>query len=151
MKAPKYIFRTPVAWRVKIKQGDWTKSKHFNFDKYGGIKLALYDAILWRDKHLEERGMLEYLGRVRSPGLSNKRRSPTYPCIGVYKADNRNWVTTVQIDKRSKKTSFSINKYGNKLAFLLACEARFVNNGLLIVINKKALPCKPEVPYVIKA
>lgn len=149
MKAPKYITRVDVAWRVKVRHYGIEKTKHFNFDKYGGVKLALNAAIDWRDQLLTKYGRIDYLNRVRSPALSCKIKVPTRPCIGVYFADNRNWVAACQINKNYIKKSFSINRYGNELAFLLACEARFIANGKLIVINKEAMPCKPEVPYTV--
>lgn len=55
MKAPKYIGRTDIAWRLRIKHHNRKEfCKHYNFDKYGGIKHALYAAIEMRDRLLKE-------------------------------------------------------------------------------------------------
>jgi len=156
MKAPKYISRTDAAWRLRIRHRKREEfNKHFNFDKYGGIKHALYAAIEMRDQLLKKYGMFEFVNRQKSPDLQTLRKSK--PCIGIFRARNiqngktfYNWTVTIHKDGKQSKRHFSINMYGEELAFLLACEARFKHSGPLIIVNKKALPCKPSVPYIIK-
>lgn len=156
MKAPKYIGRTEISWRLRIRHRHREEfCKHFNFEKYGGIKSALTAAIDLRDRLLKDYGMFEYIDCKKSPDLQTARDSQ--PCIGVYRTKNwqrgklfYSWTVTIHKEGKQSKRHFSINLHGEKGAFLKACEERFRQSGQLIIVNKKALPCKPNVPYLIR-
>ena len=152
----KYILSTDTAWRVKItiRYCHKTVTKQFNFSKLGGKKRALVAAIEYRDEILKQYDLLDYLHLKKSPDLHTQRQTA---CIGVYRTHNwqcnklcHNWTMHTVINKQYVKRHFSIKKYGNKQAFLLACEARYFLAGKIIVVDKSQIPCRPTVPYAIR-
>lgn len=73
---------------------------------------------------------------VRPPSHSNKKvRSQ--------------WTSSYQYNKKRIKHNFSIDKFGNKQAFKMACVMHYIIAGKLRVYSLKNLPCKPPVPYEI--
>ncbi len=152
MKGPKYILRVDNAWRVKIKQSKCQTTKQFNFDKYCGIKRALAEAVIWRDRVLCDWGMFEALNYEKSPDYHRGRKSQ--PCIGIFKSHNvqrnnifYNWTASVQINNKANKRHFSINKYGEVMAFRMACAHRYKHSGTIVINNKRNLPSNPGVPF----
>ncbi len=46
--------------------------------------------------------------------------------------------------------TFSVIKYGERKAFKLACQVRQKHSGVLIIVDRNALPCLPDVEYIIR-
>lgn len=85
-------------------------------------------------------------GTARSEDIIgiNKRHKPS-----TQKGFNIYWIARATGEHRILTKAYNIEKYGEKLAFKLACITRYEWCGTLRVINLKKLPCKPPVPYVI--
>lgn len=154
MKAnEKYIIELGDHWRVAVKTPDGRKVKCYSFNKWGGKSASFTLALKWRDEILKKYDLTDRLKYLKSPDLFTCG-SKIHPIIGVYQTCSNqntkptfNWCANIQRDKTVTKRHFSINKYGNKTAFLMACRARFKNSGKLVVINPDVLPCKPDVPF----
>lgn len=150
MKSPKkYIVERSERWFVRIRTNDGRINKTFSFDKWGGKCAAFLHALTWRNQMLTKYDLWGRLDFDRSPNFfANTPKSQ--PIIGIYQTHTGeffNWCAHFQIDYLETKRHFSVNKFGDKAAFLKACEVRYNHSGKLIVINKDALPCRPKVPY----
>ena len=138
-------------WRVKVRVGlDETRNKCFSFSKHKGKKKALQQAITWRDTILFHYDLTSRVLYKKAPDIF--RHKGTQPIVGVRKTSATkngkklfSWTAHYQISKQEHKKHFSINLYGNKQAFLMACEVRYTQRGTLQVIGR--LPYKPDVPY----
>ena len=122
--------------------------KHFNFIKYGGVKSALLAAVNFRDYALRKLGRLEALEFEKRPDLTTTKSKA---CIGVFRSHTKqkngrfyNWTAR---GGQNGKTHFSINKYGEEQAFILACHYRYEHCGTIIIVNKKLIPCNPDVSF----
>lgn len=138
-KKYKYIVKDGNSYRVRIRVGlDEYVKKYF---------LDIGDAIAWRNKQLVKYDLLDRLAFTKAPDYF--KQTKRHPIIGVYKnkATGINW--TAKVGPNDEKRSFSINLYGNKKAFILACRARYEYAGKLRVINRAALPCRPDVPFTV--
>lgn len=146
----KYIGDYGNHWRVKIRTSpDHRITIQFNFEKYGGKQKALKAALICRQMTLKTLGVLSRLDFDKSPDLY-AHNSKTNPIIGVYQTQTSTssfWTTRYSLDGVEFKRHFSIAKYGNETAFLLACKTRFNYVGRLYIINRNALPCLPNVDY----
>jgi len=148
MKQHKYIHCLDNAsWRVRIRNGPEMYIKYFKFSAYDGKTKALACAIEWRDFTLEQHGLLDRLKYKKAPDLhsSNKNKA----VIGVFRTHTiqrgkrfDSWTARGSLDEIECKRVFSIHIYGEKKAFLKACETRFALCGKLKIINKALLPCK---------
>jgi len=150
MKSPKkYITERSDNWFVRIRTNEGRKVKCFSFNKWGGKCAAFLLALKWRNEMLTKYDLWERINFEKSPDIFAGAEK-VQPIIGVYQTNssgNINWCAHFQINHLVTKRHFSINKYGDKTAFLKACKIRFKNSGKLIVINRDALPCRPDVPY----
>ncbi len=145
----KYITETDTNYRVRIRTNKGRIVKGYSFGKWGGKDRAFILAVQWRDKTLKKHGLMDRLKYIKSPDLFTSG-SKVNPIIGVYKTyigDRSNWTARVHIDCKEIKRHFAVKKFGNRSAFLEACRVRFKHCGKLIVINREALPCVPNVPY----
>lgn len=148
----KYIHELDAAYRVRVKHKNLVFCQYFNFHKYGDKELALDAAVSYRKRLLIKFGMIDSLFFGRSPDLNQSATNK--PCIGIYKTHTvqrgkifYNWTARSQIDYISTKKHYSIAKYGNKRAFLLACKHRFDTVGKIVILNKKLLPCRVPNAY----
>lgn len=145
----KYITETDTNYRVRIRINKGRLVKCYSFDKWGGKDRAFLLAVQWRDKTLKKYGLTDRLKYIKSPDLFTNG-SKINPIIGVYETQtsgNFNWTARVKLNGEEIKRHFSVRKFGNRSAFLEACQIRFKTYGKLIVINRAALPCMPNVPY----
>ena len=144
----KYIIDQGDHWRVKIRIGKEFHNRCFGFANYGGKRFALDEAIEWRNKTLKDHGLLYRLRFAKAPDLF-RHKSKTTPIIGVYQSvnrkGNRNWTARFNDEK---KHHFSINLYGEKKAFLMACEQRFKHCGRLKIVRPKLMPCKVPPEWI---
>jgi hypothetical protein len=135
----KYIVLDRSSYRVRFKIGIGKFAIYHTTD--------LKKAIRWRNEQLKKHGLMDRLKFDKSPDYFKPKKR--HPIIGVYigKATGRNWVAIA--GPNEQKRSFSIHHYGNQKAFKLACRARYDYAGPLRVINAKAMPCKPGVPFIL--
>lgn len=155
MKQRKYIIREKTAWHIKIRLPDKTiYNKRINIIKYGGVKNSLKVAVDWRDEILKKYKLLDRLCFKKSPDFFKTNKQLV--CIGVYfsihhqkNGPTSSWIARCRIKNKEIKKHFSIKKYGYEKAFLKACEIRYQHCGPIRVLNKKLLPCKPSVPFII--
>ena len=142
----KYIGLYDNHWRVRIKVRDKPSINIiFNFNRYGGKKNALILARKCRNDTLKKLNQLFRLNYIKSPDIYADERKIN-PIIGVYMTFTQtgvNWTARCSIKGEEIKKHFSINKYGEKTAFLKACGVRFKHSGKLFIINRDALPCLP--------
>ena len=114
---------------------------------------VLVEAIAWRDDFLKKHNKLDLLENeykhpnTRSPrntsGVIGVERTKSVKMYGVYEA----YTAKFMRDGKQVNRSFSINRYGECGAFLLACNKRFEHSGLLIITDLEAIPCLPDVDY----
>jgi len=109
-------------WYVRVYFKGKIHSKFFNDRHYNGdSSVALSEAIEWRNE-TEER-----IGKPRSDRFV-VRSSPrnTSGVVGVRKTSDDRWyqVTWAPEPNRLKSKFISINEYGDKEAFRMACELR---------------------------
>lgn len=133
----KYIMRDRIGFKVRFAIAHGQRI-YKNFPD-------LESAIRWRNQQLDHFGLLDRLAYEKAPDYFKAKKQ--YPIIGVYKNFNHDRVNWVAIVGPAKKRSFSIAHYGNKKAFRFACAARYKFAGTLRIINRKAMPCKPDVPF----
>ncbi len=123
---------------------------------------CLKAAIKYRDEYLTKHKSM-YL--IKGRQTNNPRRTPikhsrrnTTGIIGVtmstcckisgdYSSYVAMWSSPPGEDVRQHRKSYSINIHGEKEAFLMACRLRYKHCGVLIIANKKAIPCLPDAPY----
>ena len=147
MKPVKYISKTEYSWRVKIAINQKQYFEYFCFNAYGGRKKAMIAAKIWRDAFLEMHGMIDRLDYIKSPDFYT---SLDKAIIGVFKSHTTtsvNWTARYAINGTEYKKHFSVNKYGERKAFQMACKIRHEQCGKLRLINRKLIPCLPKVPY----
>jgi hypothetical protein len=114
------------AWVVRIQRRNQIYTKYFSDQMYGGRSVAYKAA---RAYHEELRRTLRPLTRVEFAQI--KRRTNRTGYVGVVKyttkgaSIRRYWIATWPTkDGRRKQRKFSIRKYGERQAFLLARRAR---------------------------
>lgn len=161
----KYITRMDYenvcGWSVRwSSSGIWendTTSKLFSDSKYGGKRRALNAAKKFRDekyKSLKKEELLNNkLKRIvrrhsrNTSGIIGVRNSYTIRGNYIYEE----WTAFGYKDGKHWRKAYSINKYGDKGAFILACRARHRKQGTLqIVVRLKDLPYRPNVPYNLR-
>ncbi len=69
---------------------------------------------------------------------------------GVHYGYRGTWCETVDGERIQKHRQFSFGIYGEEDAFKLACRARYKHLGKIVIKNKQAIPCLPDVPYEIR-
>lgn len=137
MKPQKYIIRQKRYWHVRIRiTYDDKVTKCFNFDKHDGVKNALAYAVIWRNQVLKKHGLLERLNSVYSPDYFARRSNRI---IGIHRNGN-NWVARYSVKGKEFKKGFSINKYGDKGAYIKACSVRRKHCGKLRLNNRRLMP-----------
>jgi hypothetical protein len=150
----KYIIRQDNYWRCKIRIGQRTLSKCYAFSKYGGIKSSLNMAIAWRDLMLAKHGLLSRLDYIKAPDLYSTKEINVIGVYLIHSIQNDmiwwNWTARYSIDGVEHKRRFSVNKYGTVEAFQLACAIRYHYCGVIIILNKNAIPALPLVPYKVR-
>lgn len=127
------------------------------FRKKTTWKSALTAAKRWRNKFLKDNKISLYSERVRKGTYDNSKRN-TSGIIGVsetytIKANGyyySGYTGTYCIDNKQYKKTFSTMLYGEREAFKMACAVRYKHSGVLIITDKKAIPCMPDVEYIIK-
>lgn len=146
MKHNKHIIVRDKGLQVRIKVGDNDFSRSFSFKHHGGKRHALAAAFLYRAHILKKLNRLEFIDQKRAP---TQRGGQSTAIVGVYRAITDgypSWAAAFTIKGKRKRRYYSINKYGEKGAFYLACVKRYAHAGTLIVVDKKALPCRPKMP-----
>ncbi len=145
----KYIKQHPNGYEVFIPN---LATRYFSFSRFPGAN-ALYIAVAWRDAQLKENDLMYLLGNLyQRPKTSNAVSGPFSPIIGVnYQMQKKTgtfycgWSARYSFEKKQRNRFFSINKYGQKKAFLMACYLRYQHCGILYV--KCRPPFEPGVPY----
>lgn len=132
---------------------------HINkfFRKKTTWKAALAAAKRYRNKFLKDNSINLNSERVRNCSHNNYKRN-TSGIIGVSKTyilkDNGYYYAAYtahySIDKKQHKKTFAVMLYGEREAFKMACEIRYKHSGVLIITDKKAIPCRPLVEYIIR-
>ena len=115
------------AWVVRIQRRSQIHTKYFSDQIYGGRSRAYKAA---RAYHEELRRTLRPLTRIEFAQI--KRRTNRTGYVGVVKYETtdrtsirRYWIATWPTKNGERKQrKFSIRKYGEQRAFLLACRAR---------------------------
>lgn len=135
------------------------QSQSFTDRRYGSKDKAYKAAVNYRNEYLKQLGKLHLLGKKQAKltgRYNGNKRQNTSGIIGVRFTDyiNRNghsivsWDACGCIDYKHWHRSFSINKYGDKTAYLAACKARYDRQGALFLVgNVKDLPWPPGVPW----
>ena len=119
---------------------------------------ALDLAIIWRDEYLIEWN-IDYLMSMKADKqhpMTNSIRNTSgvigvsiqtsYKACGTYQGYKAYWC----VKKKQYTRQFSMNLYGDVDAFLKACRVRFKHAGVLIITDVKAIPCLPDVDYIIQ-
>ena len=73
------------------------------------------------------------------PKLKTRSVGYTYSWAAVYRCDGKVCIV-----------KFGVKKYGEKEAFKMACRERYKHSGKVIILDKKKIPCLPDVEYEIK-
>jgi len=146
-----------VRWSVT---GNWekdTQSKLFSDGVYGSKRKALIAAKKFRNAKYKSLGKEELLDG-RKPRKVRRHSRNVSGILGVrYNLHSRNitfyeeWSAFGYKFGKHWRKAFSINKHGERAAFLLACRARYRKQGeLQIVCDLNELPFIPDVPYVLR-
>ncbi len=143
----KHLIRTKSAVQVRIVYSYIDISQLFTFKKHGGVRKAYKAALAFRDIHLKRLQLLGFVNQ-RVPNRISKK---SHGIIGVYLSRATNgsllWTASYRKNAKGSRKSFSVNRYGNRTAFQLACQFRFLRIGTLIIVDRSSLPCMPKVPY----
>jgi hypothetical protein len=107
-------------WYVRVRFHGKTHTKFFSDKKCGGHYSSLLSAISWRNKTETK------IGKIRTNRHMVTKTSSGTGVVGVRLNGklNRYEVSWVTHQGKQGKTSVSINKHGEKKAFLKACEIR---------------------------
>jgi len=148
-------------WNVRWSTcGIWKKnmqSKLFSDSKYGGKRKALLAAKKFRNAKYKSLGLEELLDK-RIKTKVRRHSKNTSGIIGVrrnsYKRDNKiyeEWTAHGCKNYEPWRKAFSIDKYGERGAFILACRTRYKKQGNIQIVCKfNELPFRPNVPYVLR-
>ncbi len=139
-------------------------TRSFPLSAYRSKAACLKAAIKCRDEYLTKHKSM-YL--LKGPKKNEARRGPvkhsirnttgvigltittSYKISGEYSSMVAIWSSPTGKIKQHRKC-FSINAYGEKEAFLMACRVRYKHCGTLIVTDDEAIPCIPDVPYILE-
>lgn len=168
----KYIIRVDCkyehAWHVRwCKSGVWNEgvqSKAFSDKKYGGKREAFKAAQEYRNSILKKENKLHLLEHHatefhkicevknhvhNSSGIIGVRKETQYKNINDIIYIYTCWAASGSRNGIHWRKQFSINRFGERTAFLKACEARYERHGKLYIHKRLwEFPCKPNVPYV---
>jgi hypothetical protein len=121
----RHVYRREGGWQVAMRRKGRLMRRHFGDAEHGGRVRALERAVEWRDAVLR---------RLPPATLIRKRFAPnTTGVIGVQLACDRTRsgrvsrryrATWREIDGRPRMSSFSVDKYGDEQAKLLATKSR---------------------------
>lgn len=73
----------------------------------------------------------------------------TRPAYGSNQHPRSSWVVIAFVNNVRIKRAYSIEHYGEKQAFRMACVLWWIMKGKLKIYSFKDLPCRPPVPYEI--
>ena len=125
---PKYISRVGKHWLVSI---ECAESKHrpmFPDSKYGGKEESFAKAIEYRDKMIEEEGLIF----VEDRKVFNNIKSNNTSGINGVSRNCGHYHAQISVKPRQKKfKKFSINKWGEEVAFKKAVAWR---KGMELVV-----------------
>lgn len=142
------------SWKVSI----WALRDHptdsqvyFSFKQHGGKLKAFKAAKVWRNKRLNSLGLsgeLNIKSNNKNPRLHNLHNSSGVTGVGLcYSWSNPEkeprhpcWSARYQIDGKQRSKAYSIMKYGEDKAFMMACLMRSFKTGELSVVDVKAMP-----------
>lgn len=157
----RFDYGNTIGWQVRVpsQPGQYPTVYHSKFfaDKmHGGNRKAMAAARDYRDKYLKDSGQENLLdaSHIRST-IHRSHKNNSSGIIGVRRVvSNRNgnvsesWLAYGMLNRKNWKRSFSVQLYGEKKAFLMACDLRHEMHGPLSVLtNLKNLPCRPKVPF----
>jgi hypothetical protein len=135
------------AWYVRIQRRKRVWKRSFSDKRHGGEPVALRLAIKYRDLILSRYPPLtlaQYVAvkrRNNSSGVAGVCKFIEAKRIGKKSVERLMWLAFWTVNSRRKSAKFSVNLYGEKNAFRLACEAR--RQGLLQLngpyVNSKGL------------
>lgn len=161
-RAKGYNVRLPEVIKGKYIQynGD---CKFFARSHYSTWKSCLADAIEFRDDSLKQNAGLYLLKQSTSKlGMPMKACSRNvsgvigvsitihYKGSGTYHGYKATWCETIGVVRKQKGKEFSQDLYGECASFRLACRVRFEHCDVLYIDDIDAIPCLPDVDYIIK-
>lgn len=123
-------------WYVRVRQSGKVKSKFFSDQKYGGIVNALMKARRHYKKEMQKifsKTLGEAPKHIPDRVIVTKNKNNNTGIIGVQKIERENpggsiykayRVCWTEKSGKAKTKFFSIDKYGDKKAFELACQFR---------------------------
>lgn len=151
-KRNKYIERQLGGWQLCLFRHNTDQyTETFNDRKCNGRAKALAKAIERRYNILKKHNKLHLLN-ANKPAVYNCNKRNTSGVIGlsIKQSEYYSWEAHGMFDGVTWSKGFSVNRFGEKEAFQLACEARYKKHGkLTVTCNLKDLLAKPRVPYVI--
>ena len=107
-------FKIGYYWIVSIDIAPNKYIKTFSDAKYGGKEIALEEAIQYRDKIIQQDGLILIEGRVVH---NNKKSTNTSGVNGVSKSSGNYYAYIYESPYKRKIRKFSIAKYGEEIAF----------------------------------
>jgi hypothetical protein len=123
-------------WYVRVRQNGKVKSKFFSDQKHGGIAKALMKARRYYKKEVQKilsRTLGEAPKQIPNRVIVTKNKNNNTGVIGVQKIERKNpggstyrayRVCWTEKSGSAKTKFFSIDKFGDKKAFKLACQFR---------------------------
>ncbi len=139
---PLHLKKHPTSKSFAVGSGTW--------------KQAFKKAVIWLEEYLELHNAIDYLnsnrpsckgpmrftGRTKS-GVIGVHRGGTWKECGFFPA----WVANIQTNSVPSQKNYSVNLYGEEMAFRSACIYRFKHHGVLVVTDTSKLPCRPPVDW----
>lgn len=123
-------------WYVRIRQNGKVRSKFFSDRKYGGISKALMKARRYYRKQMQlifQEALGSVPDKIPDRVIVTKNKHNNTGVIGVQRIERSNpggstyrayRVCWTGQDGKARTKFFSINKYGEKKAFKMACQHR---------------------------
>lgn len=155
----KYIYRReadkPEGYFVRVSKsvGEKIPSKSFFVRDYKNMDDCLAAAKIHRNGILKEYNCMHMLyAHPAAIGMSGTIGVAYHSVImneGMHFSYKAIWSERTTGGPKERSVTFSIRKYGEKAAYIKACEVRFKHKGTIYINNKTLIPCLPEVDYII--
>ena len=157
-KSKGYLLRLPPIKNGVISKIKTLKTTYYSKSKYKTWKAARQAAINKRDAYLKDNNALSFLDSIQQQKPRQHYFSNSSGVIGVAKVvsckngvEYYHYRAAFTINGKQYKKAFSINKYTECGAFIMACRVRFQYCGTLSIVDKDKLPCLPDVKYIINS
>lgn len=166
----KYDYDRARGYNVRLPQvtgGEYIRyngsCQFFARSEYGTWKSCLADAVKYRNAFLKRNKCLYLLKKQtakmdrplkrssrNTSGVIGVSMTIHYKKSGTYHGYKAIWCDAIGVTRKQKGKEFSQELYGECNSFLLACRVRFEHCGTLYISDIDAIPCLPDIDYIIK-